>query len=63
MFDTLLVALKAGAFVARHFLVALGTVVHLHPIPGMFLVTCGIRAPDIPAVLGKAIEVVRFRVI
>jgi hypothetical protein len=63
MYDTLLVALKAGPSVARHFLVALRAVVHLHAIPGVLLETSDIPAPYIAAVLGEAIVLVRLHVI
>jgi hypothetical protein len=57
------VAYKAGIFDALLFFVALSTVVHLHPVPGVLLVTCRIRTPDVPTVLGEAIVIVRLGVI
>ena len=55
----LLMTNEAGAFGAPLFLVTLCTVIHLHSIPGILLVSSDIPAPDIPAVFGEAIILVR----
>jgi hypothetical protein len=56
------VALKAVALVTGHFLVALCAIVHLHPVPGVLLVTCRVCPPNIPAVQGESVVIVRLHV-
>ncbi|VTR63960.1 hypothetical protein DESC_120052 [Desulfosarcina cetonica] len=49
------IGLNAGGMDDAGLLVALGTVIHLHAVPAVFLEPGDILAPDIPAVAGDAI--------